>query len=142
MAMKESDEERAEDIRRLGTAFIQDEDNWFLAREKDGTPIGVLWVPVSPPKIHITMVKVANHPSCGFELLKVAEAETMMAMDLVPELTYRMSHRVTTKTMGSGDLNCENRIYCHPGEDFDPKSSDSRTVRTPSVIGGQVTVGK
>ena len=110
--------------------FLQDTGCWWLARDRKGEAVGMLYVPEFPEEI-IIGVRVVGRQSCGFELLSDAVVETYREFDMVPELRYMDRKEVSTKTVSGGEVISYQLNYAVPGEDYDPKSQDARTVTIP-----------
>lgn len=128
--VEETEEERGEDIRRLGTMFIQDTGYHYLARGRDGNAIGIIYVPFFDADI-VVGVRVIGHSGAGFELLTQAQVETYREFELIPDLRYMDRREVRVKTVSGGEVLSYQLNYADPSQDYDPKSEEARTVRIP-----------
>ncbi len=112
------------------TMFIQDSGYHYLARDKHGDAVGILYVPDYPEDVLIG-VRVVGRQSCSFELLNEAQVGTYREMELVPDLRYMDRKEVTVKTVSGGEVKSYQLNFSVPGDDYDPKSEEARTVQIP-----------
>ncbi len=138
--------EHSDDIRReaqlVMTMFIQDTGCWWLARDRHGDAVGILYVPEFPEEI-IIGVRVIGKDNCSFELLNDAQVGTYREMELVPDLRYMDRREVSVKTVSGGEVLSYQLNYCDPSQDYDPRSDEARTVTIPPgalKIGGKLPI--
>jgi len=115
------------------TVFIQDSGYHYLARDKNGEAVGIVFVPKLPEEI-VVGVRVVGRQGCSFELLNEAEVGTYREFELVPDLRYMDRQKVTVNTASGVEVISHQLNYAVPGEDYDRNSTEARSVNIPPGV--------